>query len=64
VQASEEVQRATAIKEEAANQLIAAMGNASYAVAADGTRFSFKAQKRAGYTVEPKEIRVLRRLSR
>jgi len=46
------------------NQIVAAIGSASYGVIPGGGHFSHRVQTRKGYSVEPTEFRVLRHLDR
>lgn len=61
-QASEEIKRWTSARTEAQNLLLAAMGEAAVGVAADGSRFSNRLEKRGGYSVAGGEHRVFRRM--
>jgi hypothetical protein len=44
------------------NKLKEAMGPHTEAVLSNGVRYTYKAQHRDGYTAEPADFRVLRRL--
>jgi predicted phage-related endonuclease len=48
-------------KQLAENHIKAAIGDAEAGVLPDGTRYSWKAQERKGYTVEASVVRALRR---
>ncbi|MFN7976372.1 MAG: YqaJ viral recombinase family protein [Acidobacteriota bacterium] len=62
VEASQEITRLGRVKQEAQNRLMAAMGEASLAVAADGTRFTFKTEHRKGSNTPAQDVRVFRRV--
>jgi putative phage-type endonuclease len=61
-EAIEQIEAAEAIKTEMDNRLKAAIGDATFGLLADGSRWSWKTQNRRGYTVEPTTCRVLRKL--
>lgn len=50
------------VEDHAHNRLAAAIGEATFGVLPDGTKYSYKHQRREGYTVEAAEFRVLRRV--
>jgi putative phage-type endonuclease len=60
--AKEQIKAAEAVKTEMENRLKAAMGDATFGLLPDGSRWSWKSQDRAGYTVAPTTCRVLRKL--
>lgn len=62
--AKEACKEADQRKEELANRLKLALGEASYGVLPDGSCLSYKLQERKGYYVEPASFRVLRRLKK
>lgn len=57
-----DIEAAEAIKTEAENRLKLAIGDATFGLSPDGSRWSWKSQDRAGYVVEPITCRVLRKL--
>lgn len=57
-----QIKQAEAAKDLASNKLKAALGEATYGVLPDGTRMSWKLQKRKEHIVAASESRVLRRL--
>jgi predicted phage-related endonuclease len=61
---SAEVRELMKAKTEAANRLCAAIGDASFGISGDGSRWSYREQKRNGFTVQPSTTRVLRRLAK
>lgn len=61
-QAEEDIKRLEAVKEEAGNRLRAAIGENAVGRFADGTRYSWKTVKAAGYSVGPREYRQLRKM--
>jgi putative phage-type endonuclease len=62
--AKAEIKAAEHRKQEAENNLKAAIGNATIGLLPGGGCYSWKAALRAGYTVEPTTIRTLRRLKK
>jgi len=62
VESGAEIARLARVKQEAQNRLMAAMGEAATAVAADGTRFTCKVEHRRGFTTEGRDVRVFRRV--
>lgn len=57
-----QIEAAEKIKTEAENRIKAALGDATFGVMPDGSRWSWKTQERRGYTVEASKCRVLRKL--
>lgn len=60
-EAEAEIKRWNEQKAQAENNIKAAMGEATFGVFG-GVKYSWKTQQRAGYTVAPSEVRVLRRV--
>lgn len=60
--ASEAIEEAEERKQLAMNRIKAAMGDATFGMLPDGSRWSWKTQQRKGYTVEPSSCRVLRKV--
>lgn len=60
--ATEAMEKAKAAKDEADAHLKALIGEAPAGVLPGGITYTWKTQQRAGYTVAPSEVRVLRRL--
>jgi putative phage-type endonuclease len=60
--AKAEIKAAEQRKQEAENKLKAAIGNATIGILPGGGGYSWRANPRAGYTVEPTIIRTLRRI--
>lgn len=56
--------RIKSVVDGAENRIKMAIGDATYGELPDGTRYSFKHQKRDGYTVDACEFRVLRKVKR
>ena len=61
-QAKASIKAAEALKTDAENRIKAALGDATFGMLPDGSRWSWKSQDRAGYTVEPTTFRVLRKV--
>jgi putative phage-type endonuclease len=61
-QAKATIKGAEAVKIECENRIKAALGDATFGLLPDGSRWSWKTQDRAGYTVEPTTFRVLRKV--
>lgn len=60
--AKADIEAAEAVKTEMENRIKAELGKATFGVMPDGSRWSWKTQNRAGYTVAPTTCRVLRKL--
>lgn len=61
-EAINQIKAAEAIKTAADNRLKAAIGDATFGLLPDGSRWSWNTTERAGYAVAPTTIRVLRKL--
>jgi putative phage-type endonuclease len=62
VEAKAQLTHWTMVKDDAESLLKGSIGEATYGVLVNGTRYSWKASDRKGYTVEPSTVRSLRRL--
>jgi predicted phage-related endonuclease len=59
--AKEQIKTAEVMKQAAENRLKAAIGDATFGLLPDGSRWSWKSQTRKSYVVEEATFRVLRR---
>lgn len=59
--AKEQIKAAEAMKQAAENRIKAAIGNATFGLLPDGSRWSWKSQTRKSYVVDEATFRVLRR---
>jgi putative phage-type endonuclease len=60
--AKDQIAHWTTVKDDAESLLKGSIGEATYGVLLDGTRYQWKTSDRMGYTVDPTTVRTLRRL--